>query len=315
MKKTTLTTILLLSALLLTGCNSNNNAETTTTANINVAEDKYITEAAETTADTTEVITTEEPRVSDSDVPFMEFDSAYTATVEKNVSDNVTITLHYVPIESIGRLEYNKPEPAIIPFNKNTTYKDISTIQNYELITTEELFTIECNDEVSVGYDKENKKEIKADFDIKYEGISVQLKNFNTFPNIDNEQKEIKPILSVEAYNEKGIITNPSELNEQARIKAISVNANVENNKGQRTYILPTITFTAEDGKECSFTIGGSWNIDKELEKAGICDNWKDVRFKLDYFNDYVVVKNTDYTVIFAMNANEYINSITLINN
>ena len=122
---------------------------------------------------------------------------------------------------------------------------------------------------------------------------------------------------TIEAYNENGLITNPADLENNSKIKAIC--ANVDNiyakTDKQASYIIPSISFTAEDGKECSFAIGGSWNVDKELEKAGICENRKDVRFKVNKENDYVIVKNTDYTVVFHKNLNGYINSITLINN
>lgn len=235
-------------------------------------------------------------------------DKMYNTSLKPNIPDNIIFQAELVYTEEFYTTEPQNSTYEVMPFDENTTYADICNLTNFTLVPMDGELSDETN--------------INGRFD--YYGIMHTTSNSPATYTVDNDTFDVKPTLNLELVSsDDQIITNASGLISTAkdiRVKAISAKSTSSNRptKDQtfRTPIMVNFIVTVPNNEPYTYQVGMDWRTAiSTLKNQGILPNdWKGEDFCVGNSNDHIVLKNADYTLVFAKFGN-YVESISLIKN
>lgn len=318
----------------ITGCSNsaNNNESVETTAPIYVQEDEYqygndTSDASDTSGTSSntesEPTTSNEPVstsgsdagenkphvIAENEASSFELpaDKAYNTSLKPNITDDVNFQVELIYTEDFSTDNPQVVATEILPLTATTTYADICNLNNFSLVTVDGDMAIE-----------ENKN---GRFD--YYGIMHTTANSPATHTVGTDTFTIKPTLNLELIQDNQIISDTSTLvstNDNIRVKAISAksvayNSSIEDQE-YSTPVMLSFNVSLPDQEPSQYKVGMSWSSAfQSLKKQGIIpSDFKTEDFYIGNAKDYLVLKNTDYTLVFAKEGS-IVGSISLIKN
>lgn len=316
----------------ITGCSNsaNNNESVETTAPIYVQEDEYqygndTSDASDTSGTSSnaesEPTTSNEPVstsgsdagenkphvIAENETSSFELpaDKAYNTSLKPNVADDVSFQVELTYTEDFSTDTPRVVATEVLPLTATTTYADICNLDNFSLVTVDGDMAIE--------------EDKNGQFD--YYGIMHTTANSPATYTIGTDTLSVSPTINLELVENESIVTNASSListNDTIRVKAISAKSVAYNSKsqGRATPVMLSFAVSLSGQEPSQYEIGMSWSSAfQSLKKQGIIpSDFKTEDFYIGNAKDYLILKNTDYTLVFAKEGS-IVGSISLIKN
>lgn len=234
-------------------------------------------------------------------------DKAYNTSLKPNVPDDVNFQVELTYTEDFSTDNPRVVATEILPLTATTTYADICNLSNFSLVTVDGEMSIE-----------ENRH---GHFD--YYGIMHTTTNSPATYTIGTDTFTIKPTLNLELIQNNQIISDTSTLvstNDNIRVKAISAksvayNSSIEDQE-YSTPVMLSFNVSLPEQDPSQYKVGMSWSSAfQSLKKQGIIpSDFKTEDFYIGNAKDYLILKNTDYTLVFSKEGN-IVGGISLIKN
>lgn len=241
-------------------------------------------------------------------------DMAYNTSLKPNITDDISFQVELIYTEDFYKYDSKPDTTEILPFTETTTYADICNLSNFNLVTME--------GDMSYAIDNNGR------FD--YYGIMHTIAIAPTTYTTGNHEYPVNPTMNLELVGaDNQIITDASQLvstNGDIRVKAISAKATKFNqdtdSQKSCTPIMLGFNITAPDHETRTFMVG----MDFMTVWSDLCDDeivprkWTDELNRDSFYikdthnNEYLVLKNSDYTIVFVKGGNK-VDSISLIKN
>jgi hypothetical protein len=235
-------------------------------------------------------------------------DTAYNTSMTPNVPNEFVFQAELVYTEDFDTSEPTNITTETLLLDANTTYADICNLSNFVLVPMEGEMTDETD--------------ISGRFD--YYGIMHTTANSPATYTIGNDTFDVRPTLNFELVgSDDQIITDASSLISTAkdiRVKAISAKSTRSNRPTDEqvgtTPVMVNFVITCPNGEPYTYQVGMDWltALTTLKEQGVVPKDWKSADFCIGNSNNHVVLKNADYTLVFAK-FGDYVESISLIKN
>lgn len=235
-------------------------------------------------------------------------DKAYNTSLKPNVTDDVKFEVELIYTENFETDDPHIVATEVIPFTASTTYADICNLANFSLVTV--------SGDIAIDEDRHGQ------FD--YYGIMHTTANSPATYTLGTDVITIKPTINLELVDKQSqIVTDATSLtstNEDIRVKAISAktvayNRNIEAQE-HCTPVMLSFNVSLPEEEPTSYKIGADWMVTlSNLKKQDIIPaDFKAEDFYMGNNRDYLVLKNSDYTLVFVKEGS-VVGSISLIKN
>lgn len=317
--KTTWSALLICSALLgLTGCGEDTSSEPAeTTAPIYVQEDEMQSATDTTSADTnsTEPEDTPPAVISEKENSTFDLDDVYNTSLAPNTPDNVKfeVTLHYGADYLVNE---DSSISETIPFGANTSYADICNMEKFSLVPSSETLEYSVDSPTSSTKYPDNRR-------WEYFGIAHTTTDVPIEEWVDeyNKKHKVVPTIYLELSQSSDVTKDASSLvstDTNTLVKAItakSVRSNMDTDKQKSSSKIMLSFNVTTDVSSAEYEVGMWWDtLADKLKEQGLCDGDKEQFMFDDSADKKLVIKNSDYSLVFVK-FGDYVDSISLIKN
>ncbi len=235
-------------------------------------------------------------------------DKAYNTSLKPNVTDDVKFEVELIYTENFETDDPHVVATEVLPLTATTTYADICNLANFSLVTVD--------GDMSYELDKNGR------FD--YYGIMHTTANSPATYTLGTYTYSIDPTINLELVDKGNqIVTDATALvstNDKILVKAISaktVSYNVSTEDQEcSTPVMLSFNVSLPNEEPTSYKIGADWLVTlSNLENQDIIPaDFKAEDFYMGNNRDYLVLKNSDYTLVFVKEGS-VVGSISLIKN
>jgi hypothetical protein len=235
-------------------------------------------------------------------------DKAYNTSLKPNITDDVIFEVELIYTENFETDNPQVVATEVLPLTASTTYADICNLKNFNLVTVD--------GDMSYELDKNGR------FD--YYGIMHTTANSPATYTLGTDTYSVAPTINLELIGKGNqVITEANSLvstNDDIHVKAISAktvsyNVNTEDQECS-TPVMLSFNVSLPEEEPTSYKIGADWMMTlSNLKNQNIIPaDFKAEDFYMGNNRDYLVLKNSDYTLVFVKEGS-VVGSISLIKN
>lgn len=235
-------------------------------------------------------------------------DMAYNTSLKPNVPDDVKFEAELIYTENFETDDPHVVATEVLPLTAETTYADICNLEKFSLVT--------MDGDMAIDEDRHGQ------FD--YYGIMHTTSDSPATYTLGTDVCTVDPTMNLELVGKDSqIVTDASSLtstDKDIRVKAISVKTVAYNCDTETqecgTPVMLAFNVSLAGGEPVSYKIGAHWLVLlSDLEDQGVIpDDFKAEDFYMGNNRDYLILKNSDYTLVFAKEGS-VVGSISLIKN